>query len=76
MNDLKERERLAMEEYKDLIRWANEEEDRVVERLKREGREILGLDTHREEFAYIKDIVRERLKEIIKKYDLPYEIKW
>ncbi len=73
MNDLEERKEKANEEYRELIRWAIREEEKVVEQLKKEGA-VMGLDGHQERFAYIREYEKKRLKEIIAKYDLPYNV--
>ncbi|MBQ9480102.1 MAG: hypothetical protein IJ668_08370 [Selenomonadaceae bacterium] len=74
MNDLEERKQKAMAEIKELVKWANAESDKVIAQMKSEGIKI-GLDGHQERFAYIREIERRRMREIVAKYDLPYEVK-
>ena len=69
MNSLEERREKAMEEYKKVINWAIAEGDKVIAQLKKEGATI-GLDSHRERFAYIREYEQKRLNEILAKYDL------
>ena len=69
-DDLEERKRKANEEFHELIRWANAEEDKVSEQLDKEGA-IRALDTNREAYSYIQEIFKKRIKEIAEKYDLP-----
>ena len=68
-DDLEERKRKANEEFHELIKWANDEEDKVSERLDKEGA-VRALDTNREAYAYIQEIFKKRIKEIAEKYDL------
>ena len=75
MNDLEERKEKANAEYQELIQWVVSESKKVSEQLDKEGA-VRGLDTNRERFAYIYETSKKRLKEIISKYDLPYEVKW
>ena len=69
MNDLEEREKKAIEEYKKVINWAVKESEKVIAQLEKEGLAI-GLDSHRERFAYIREYEQKRLNEILAKYDL------
>ena len=69
-DDLEERKRKANEEFHELIKWANAEEDKVSERLDKEGA-VRALDTNREAYAYIQEIFKKRIKEMAEKYDLP-----
>lgn len=73
MNDLEKRKEKANEEYRELIQWAVSESQKVSEQLDREGA-VRGLDTNQERFAYIYETAKKRLKEIITKYDLPYNV--
>ena len=75
MSDLEKREAKANEEYQELLAWAINEEDKVVEQLKKEGA-VMGLDGHQERFAYINKAVKEGMKKIIFKYDLPNKAQW
>lgn len=75
MSDLEKRKAQADAEYQDLLHWAVEEGKKVTEDLKREGA-IMGLDGHQERFAYIKETVKARIKEIVWKYDLPNKTEW
>ena len=72
-DDLEERKRKANEEFHELIKWANDEEDKVSERLDKEGA-VRALDTNREAYAYIQETFKKRIKEIAEKYDLPYKV--
>ena len=74
MDDLEERKANAMAEIKELMKWENEESDKVSERLNREGA-IIGLDTNREAYAYIHETRQRRLIEIAEKYGLPHKLK-
>lgn len=60
----------AQKEYEEVIQWVLNEEDKVVERLKKEGRYIGGLDTHQEEFAYIYEARNRMIQDIRNKYVL------
>ena len=61
---------LAQKEYEEVRRWVLEEEDKVVDKLKSEGRYILGLDTNQAAFAYIYKERNKRIQEIREKYSL------
>lgn len=54
----------AQEEVKKIQDWVFEEEDRVCDRLKREGRYMEGLDGQHEEFAYIYAERNRRIQEL------------
>lgn len=60
----------AQKEWEIVRQWVLDEENKVVEKLKSEGRYIVGLDSHRKEFAYIYEERNRRLKEIKEKYNL------
>ena len=66
---VEERKRKANAEWKELIKWKNAESEKVIYQLKSEGA-IMGLDGHKERFAYIRETEKKRLKEIAEKYDL------
>ena len=72
-DNLEDRKRKATAEWKELIKWAISEEDKVSRKWHEEGA-IIALDTNREAYAYIREIEKKRLKEIAEKYDLPYKI--
>ena len=56
-------EDLAQKEWESVREWVLSEEDRVVEKLKREGRYAPGLDGNMEPFAYI---YQERNRRLVK----------
>ena len=60
----------AQKEYEELREWVLDEEDRVVKRLKEEGRYIKGLDSNKTDFDYIYEERNKRIKEIKDKYSL------
>lgn len=57
-----------------LMDWAHAESDKVIAKLKSEHK-VLGLGGHQEEFAYIRETEKRRLKEIVDKYNLPLKTK-
>ncbi|MCH5271586.1 MAG: hypothetical protein J1E83_12690 [Lachnospiraceae bacterium] len=63
-------EEKAQKEYEAVRQWVLEEEDKVEERLKKEGRALKGLDTNQEDFAYIYEERNRRIKEIKEKYNI------
>lgn len=69
---LEERKTKAVAEYNAVLEWSIKESEKVLDKMKREGR-FLYLDGHGEEFNYIKETRRRRLEEIFSKYDLPKE---
>ena len=74
MNEnLDERAAKAKAEIDELMNWSIAEEDKVMAQLTSEGAKI-GLDSHRERFAYIRETRNRRLKEIAEKYDLPHNL--
>lgn len=73
MDNLEDRKIRAMSEYNEVSDWAIAESEKVVKRLKEQG-VVMGLDGCRENFNYIREYKQKRLKEIIIKYDLPYNI--
>lgn len=60
----------AQTEYEDVRKWVLEEEDKVVERLKKKGQYYGGLDTQSEAFAYIYEERNKRIEIIKKKYNI------
>lgn len=60
----------AQKEYREVIQWVLDEEDRVVEKLKAEGRYVGGLDNNSVDFAYIYKERNKKIEEIKKKYNL------
>lgn len=60
----------AQKEYKEVIQWVLNEEDKVVEKLKTEGRYTGGLDGNSADFAYIYEERNRRIAEIKKRYSL------
>ena len=74
MTDLEERKAKAVAEYNEILEWSIRESDKVFEKLQAEGKP-LGLDTNKEAYAYIKEVRKQRLKEIFEKYDLPPDTK-
>lgn len=60
----------AKKEYKEVIQWVLAEEDKVVEKLKAEGKYIGGLDGNSADFAYIYKERNRRIAEIKKRYNL------
>lgn len=57
-------------EYNKVIQWVLNEEDKVVEKLKAEGRYVGGLDGNSIDFAYIYKKRNKKIEEIQKKYNL------
>lgn len=57
-------------EYKEVTDWVLNEEDKVVEKLKAEGKYIGGLDGNSADFAYIYKERNRRIAEIKKRYNL------
>ena len=72
LSSLEERKAAAVAEYNAVLEWSIKESNKVLDKMKREGR-FLYLDGHGEEFAYIKETRRRRLEEIFNKYTLPKE---
>ena len=70
MNDLEARYAKANIEFLEIIKWANEEDDKVIARLEKEGK-LRGLDGHVEEFAPIRKEYCQRILALFDKYDLP-----
>lgn len=60
----------AQKEYEVVRKWVLEEEDKVVDRLKKEGQYYGGLDTQSEEFTYIYEERNKRIEVIKKKYNI------
>lgn len=60
----------AQKEYKEVVQWVLNEEDKVIEKLKKEGRYAGGLDGNSIDFAYIYEERNRRITEIRKKYNL------
>lgn len=60
----------AQKEYENVRQWVLDEEDKVVKRLKEEENYLGGLDTQREEFAYIYEERNRRIRTIKKKYNI------
>ena len=75
IDDLEIRKQKATAEWREVLKWAVAEEEKVSEQLDKEGA-IRGLDTNQERFAYIKETVNARIKDIIHKYDLPNKAQW
>lgn len=70
-----ERQKAFSEELKGLLEWERIEGEKVLTRLKSEGK-VLGLDSYPEEFAYIREKRNQCWKEILEKYkDLPPDTK-
>lgn len=66
-----ERQQAFSKEVKELFNWEEQESNRVITRLKLEGKKI-GLDSYSEEFVYIRRERNRRWREILEKYkDLP-----
>ena len=63
-------EEKAQEEWYAVLRWSINEEERVTERLKKEGKYISGLDCNTKHYKYIYEECKKRLKEIKEKYGL------
>lgn len=76
MDDLEMRKLKAEEEYREVLKWASLEEDKVYEKLKASGKINIGLDGNSENYKYIYEEMRKRTKEIVYKYDLPNKDKW
>ena len=74
MNSLEEKKIKMAEEIIALMDWAHAESDKVIAKLKSENK-MLGLGGHQEDFAYIREAEKRRLKEIVEKYNLPLETK-
>lgn len=74
MNSLEEKKIKMAEEIIALMDWAHAESDKVIAKLKSENK-MLGLGGHQEDFAYIRETEKRRLKEIVEKYNLPLETK-
>jgi len=60
----------AQKEYKEVVQWVLDEEDKVVEKLKAEGRYVGGLDGNSADFTYIFEERNRRIAEIKKRYNL------
>lgn len=60
----------ADEEYKNVLKWARDEEKALTERLKQEGKWKGGLDGNSSDFAYITKEVIRRTKDIQKRYGI------
>ena len=60
----------AQKEWENVREWVLDEEDRVTERLKKEGQYVPGLDSNTKHYAYIYQERNKRLKEIKEKYGL------
>lgn len=70
-----ERQRAFSEEIRGLMEWEEAESEKVIARLKSDGK-VLGLDGYPEEFAYIREERNRRWREILEKYrDLPPDTK-
>lgn len=67
---LEERWQKANEEYRALIKWSNDEAERISRQLESEGI-LQGLDTNREAYAPIHEEYKRRLLALFDKYDLP-----
>ena len=74
MDSVEEKKAKMTAEITALIDWSVTEGDKVVAQLKQEGA-IMGLDCHQERFAYIRETKKQRLKEIIDRYNLPLDTK-
>ena len=57
-------------EYVSILQWANEECDKVLERLKNENK-LVGLDSDSEAFAYIHNERKKKVAALYDKYSLP-----
>ena len=75
-NDLEERKRRANEEFQLLLKWANEESDKVTSRLKAEGTYIEGLDTNQKAYLPVQAEFKRKVLELFDKYDLPNKPNW
>ncbi len=60
----------AQKEYKEVVQWVLNKEDKVIEKLKAEGKYVSGLDNNSDDFAYIYEERNRRLTEIKKRYNL------
>ncbi len=67
---LEERWRKANEEYRALIKWSNDEAEKISRQLELEGA-IQGLDTNREAYAPVHEEYKRRLLALFDKYELP-----
>ncbi len=76
MNELEKSKLKADIEYQEVLKWAMEEEDKIYKKLKAEGKLESGLDGNSEDYKYIYETVKWRMKEIIHKYNLPNKVKW
>lgn len=59
---------VADQEMLNILEWANKEEQKVIEKLRREGRYKGGLDGEYQKLQDIKEERNRRLKEIQEKY--------
>jgi len=60
----------AQKEFKEVIQWVLEEEDKVTNQLKKEGKYIGGLDTNHDDYAYIYKERDIRIAKIKEKYNI------
>ena len=75
MTKIEERAQALSKELRELVIWEINEDDKIVARLKAEGK-VLGLDGYPEEFAPIRRERERRLAEIFERYkDLPPDTK-
>jgi len=58
----------AQKEMMEVLKWANQEEDRIYAKLKAEGRLQKGLDANSEDFKPVGQEVKRRIAELQKKY--------
>ena len=63
-----EKEKLALEEWHQALKESIEEEKKITEKLKSEGRYIEGLDTNSDDYKPVNEKLKRRLKEIQSKY--------
>lgn len=57
----------AEKEWKEILKWVRDEEDRVTAQLKEEG-SYVGLDTNREAYQPIYEERNRRIAELKRKY--------
>lgn len=60
----------AQKEWETVRQWVLAEEDKVMNKLKKSGIELKGLDANHEAFAYIYKERNRRLEEIKEKYGI------
>ncbi len=60
----------AQKEWETVRQWVLDEEDKVINKLKKDGMELKGFDANHEAFAYIYKERDSKIKEIKEKYGI------